>query len=51
MENKTGPRRVPEGGFVVTYRPSLEDPALRELALVDAGDAASFEATFEPARL
>ena len=48
VENKTGPRRVPEGGFVVTYKPSLEDPALRELALVDPGDAASFEATFDP---
>ena len=48
LENKIGPRRVPEGGFVMTYKPDLYNPSLRELALVDVGDAASFDTTFDP---
>ena len=48
LENKVGPRRVPEGGFVVTYKPDLYNPSLRELALVNPGDAASLNTTFDP---
>ncbi len=33
LENKVGPRRVPTGGFVLTYLPEV-----RPLALVNAGD-------------
>lgn len=32
LENKVGPRRVPPGGFVLSYLPEV-----RELALIDAG--------------
>ena len=48
LENKIGPRRVPEGGFVVTYKPDLYNPTLRELALVNTGDTASLDTTFDP---
>ena len=48
VENKIGPRRVPEGGFVVTYKPDLYNPTLRDLALVNPGDTATLNTTFDP---
>jgi exopolysaccharide biosynthesis protein len=43
VENKIGPRRVPEGGFVLVYEPDI-----RELALADEGDLLSYSARFVP---
>lgn len=43
VENKVGPRRVPEEGFAIAY-----DPHIRELALVDEGNRAAIESDFSP---
>ena len=43
LMNKVGPRRVPNGGMVIAYRPDL-----RELALVDTGDRVSVTADLLP---
>ncbi len=43
MDNKVGPRRVPVGGFVLSYQPDV-----RKLALVNAGDALEFRLTTRP---
>lgn len=43
LENKVGPRRVPPGGFVLSYLPDV-----RALALIDAGRTLSFELETRP---
>jgi len=43
LENKVGPRRVPAGGFVLSYRPDV-----RPLALVDAGDTLAYSLAVRP---
>jgi len=48
LENKVGPRRVPPGGFVLTYVPDLHAPELRALALVDPGDTLRYDAELLP---
>ena len=43
LEKKVGPRRVPTGGFVLSYLPEV-----RALALVDAGDAVAYRLETRP---
>ena len=43
LENKVGPRRVPPGGFVLSYLPEV-----RPLALVDAGATFSYSLETKP---
>lgn len=43
LENKVGPRRVPPGGFVLSYLPEV-----RDLALVDAGERLSLRLDTRP---
>ncbi|MDZ7702912.1 MAG: phosphodiester glycosidase family protein [Trueperaceae bacterium] len=43
LENRVGPRRVPPGGFVLAY-----DPTMRELALIDPGARASARVDISP---
>lgn len=43
LENKIGPRRVPTGGFVLSYLPEV-----RPLALVNAGDTLEYTLTTTP---
>ena len=43
VANRTGPQTVPPQGFALVY-----EPGLRELALADAGDTASYEVDFSP---
>lgn len=43
LENKVGPRRVPSGGFILSYLPEV-----RKLALVNAGDTLDFRLTTHP---
>ena len=44
VDNKVGPRTVPQGGFAVVYTPTR-----RDLALIDSGASASLEVEFLPA--
>lgn len=44
VENMVGPRRVPEGGYALVYPPQV-----RELALLDRGDAVILDTRLEPA--
>jgi hypothetical protein len=44
LENKVGPRRVPDDGYALVYPPDL-----RELALLDHGDAVILDTRLEPA--
>lgn len=44
VENKIGPRRVPEGGYALVYPPDN-----RELALLDSGDTVFLDANMRPA--
>lgn len=43
LENKVGPRRVPAGGFVLSYLPDV-----RALARIDAGDTLRYRLTTMP---
>lgn len=43
LENRVGPRPVPEEGIVLVY-----DPSLRELALADSGDEVALATRFIP---
>ena len=43
LENKVGPRRVPTGGFVLSYLPEV-----RALALVNAGETLSYRLETRP---
>ncbi len=43
LANRTGPAVVPDGGYALAY-----NPGLRELALVDPGDAISIDLRFTP---
>ena len=43
LENKVGPRRVPTGGFVLSYLPEV-----RPLALVNAGDRLTYRLETRP---
>lgn len=43
LENKVGPRRVPPGGFVLSYLPEV-----RDLALIDAGERLSLRLDTRP---
>lgn len=43
LENKIGPRRVPEGGFALVYPPQN-----RALALLDEGDTVTLDLRVEP---
>lgn len=43
VENKVGPRRVPDGGYALVYPPES-----RELALLDLGDAVILDTRLEP---
>lgn len=44
LENKVGPRRVPEDGYALVYPPDM-----RELALLDHGDTVILDTRLEPA--
>jgi exopolysaccharide biosynthesis protein len=44
IENKIGPRQVPSNGFALVYEPDM-----RELALVNAGEQAAIEVSFQNA--
>lgn len=44
VDNKIGPRRVPEGGYALVYPPDN-----RELALLDLGDTVFIDANLQPA--
>ncbi len=46
LENKIGPRLVPSNGFAVVY-----SPAIRELALLNAGDLFRYKIDIQPASL
>ncbi len=46
LENKIGPRLVPQNGFAVVY-----SPAIRELALLDAGDLFRYKIDIQPTSL
>ena len=43
LENKVGPRRVPTGGFVLSYLPEV-----RPLALVNAGETLAYRLETRP---
>lgn len=43
LENKVGPRRVPTGGFVLSYQPEV-----RSLAHIDAGDTVAYRLQTRP---
>ena len=44
--NRVGPLTVPEDGFALVY-----EPKIRDLALVNRGDPASYSVTFQPGEL